>query len=842
MIRYKLKINGMHCTSCEKLVKITVKEMGGELHSIDASTGEGIADFPEEVEVKEIKKKIKEAGYEVASLEKNPAGCPVIPEPEREETGNKDPKKKVKRSNSVSATLAVTGMTCASCVAVVEKSLGKKDGVLEARVNLANERATVEYNPDIVTTDELVKAVENAGYGAKPVTESKSYQETFNQQEELKKQEEKRELYRFMLAIGFTVPIVLISMVEPVGSLLGRTQRLTVLFLLTTVVQFVPGWEFIKGAYSALLKRYGNMDVLVAMGTLAAYFMSVFNSITGSGDVFYETSALLITFILLGRILESRAKRRTGSAIQKLIGLSPKKARIIRDGVEKEINVEEIVPGDIALIKPGEKIPADGTVVEGNSFVDESMLTGEPVPVEKEEGSKVIGGTVNTNGSISVKVEKTGKDTVLANIIKLVEEAQSTKPAVQRLADLIASYFVPVVVVIAIITFTVWYFVIGINITAAILIGVSVLVIACPCALGLATPTAIMVGTGKGAQNGVLVRSGEALEVAGKADTLIFDKTGTLTEGKPKVEKFVASNKFNGEEITEILKSALVLESRSEHPIAGAIVSYLEEERNIKINGEGSLKDFTAVPGSGVKGSIGRDEYFIGILKKEKQFNSFLKEESREIMEKVEKGKKEGKTVSLLIKNNQPAGAFFISDNLREEAARAVQKIKELDKEIYMVTGDNKATALTIASRLGLDKKNVVAEVLPEQKRDFVKKLQNEGKRTIFVGDGINDAIALTQSDVGIAVGSGTDIAIESGDIVLVKPDPLGVYVAIDLSRKTIRKVWSGLFWAFLYNTLGIPVAALGYLRPEIAGAAMALSSVSVVTNALLLNRYRPKI
>lgn len=839
MKRALLHIEGMHCPSCEKLVSMALSGKGIKVENVNANRGEAIVVFDDGFDHDKVFGVIEEAGYKLSKVE--------ILDDVKEGTNPSEPEiaieKEVafyKTKSLERMTLSVSGMTCASCVAVVEKSLKSVKGVHDATVNLATERASVEYDPDLVTSEQLVKAIENAGYSARVLKSGARMEQLIEEQEKAQKQYERRQFMLFFMALSLSIPITLLSMVPALMELLPMDTRNLVLFLMTTPVQFIAGWPFLKGAFQALKKLYGNMDVLVSMGTLAAYFLSVYNSFFSRGPVFFETASLLITFILLGKILEGRAKSRTSTAIKKLIGLAPREARILKDNKEIVVNIDDLIVGDLVVIKPGEKIPADGEVVEGYSYVDESMLTGEPIPVEKTKGSEVIGGTVNKNGSIKVRILRVGEETVLSQIVKLVEQAQVSKPAVQRIADLISAYFVPAVVIIAIVTFFVWYSGIGSTFVKALLTAVSVLVIACPCALGLATPTAVMVGTGKGAENGVLVKSGEALEKSGKTTVLIFDKTGTITEGKPVVTDYLTLEDMTESESIEILKAVYSIELLSEHPLAEAITSTIAE-RFPEVE-KVEVSDFEAVAGAGVRGNINGETYFVGVLKEgtsEAKIDKSL-ESNGLFLQVIEGKKKEGKTVSCVVVNDRLVAAIAIQDKLKEDAKETVSLLARGGIEVYLVTGDNKVTAESIGREAGIQPGRIYAEVLPQEKAEVVKRLQEEGEVVAFVGDGINDAIALAQADIGIAMGSGTDIAIESADIVLMKGSVRSVLTAVDLSQKTIRKVWTGFFWAFIYNVIGIPIAASGYLRPEFAGMAMALSSVSVVTNALLLNRYKP--
>jgi Cu+-exporting ATPase len=840
--KFLLHIEGMHCPSCEKLIKMTLEKEGILVDDISHKKHAASirADSFDKGKIGNI---LKNLGYELKNVESLPGSnalettedsgsvCPIVPEEENvsQETMSIEKPESIKR-----ITLAVGGMTCASCVAVVEKTLKNVAGVVDAKVNLATERAVVDFDPTRVLPEKLAMAVEQAGYSARVLKSGSRIESLIEEQESAQKEHERAQLRRFIIAASLSVPIVLFSMVPFFMDLLPMRAHRLLLLLLTTPVQFYSGLPFLKGALEALKRRYGNMDLLVALGTLSAYFLSLYNTITLKSHVFYETSALLITFILLGKILESRVKRRTTSAIRKLIGLAPKTATIIKSGTEMQVSLEEVMPGDIALVKPGETIPADGTVVEGYSFVDESMLTGEPIPVEKLPGAVVIGGTVNQNGMLKIRVEKVGEETVLSQIIRLVDEAQGSKPPVQRLADTISAYFVPAVVLIALATFAVWFFLMDAPLEKAVLTAASVLVIACPCALGLATPTAIMVGTGLATQRGILIKSGESLELAGKAKAVIFDKTGTLTYGKPSIKKLLLDDSLTPDEMQECIVAAYSLEKHSEHPIAKAFVKYIETSfSNITV---ASVGNFEAIPGKGIRGEVNGKTYFIGVFKEIP-----IKESKSPVLSSLLKEMEKGRTVSYISVNQRIVGGFSAADTLRETAKESVELLKSAGLEIYMITGDNRLTANAIAAEAGIPEKNVVSEVYPHEKAEKVKDIKREIGTVIFIGDGINDAVALAEADIGVAVGSGTDIAIESADIVFMKPDLKLVYTSIDLSRKTLSKIYSGLFWAFFYNTIGIPVAALGLLKPEFAGLAMALSSISVVTNALLLKRYNPQ-
>ncbi|MEM4181784.1 MAG: copper-translocating P-type ATPase [Candidatus Pacearchaeota archaeon] len=612
-----------------------------------------------------------------------------------------------------------------------------------------------------------------------------------------------------------------------------------ILLLLATPIQFIVGYRFYRGAFLALKAKTANMDTLIAIGTSAAYFYSffvvLFPNILGD-NVYFETSSIIITFIILGKWLEAVTKGKASEAIKKLMGLQPKNAIVIRDGKEVQIPINEVIVGDIIVVKPGQKIPVDGIVIDGISSVDESMITGESMPIEKKKGDTVIGATINKHGSFKFKATKVGKDTALNQIIKLVEEAQGSKAPIQRLADKVSSYFVPAVISIAILAFIFWYFILGESFVFSLSIFIAVLIIACPCALGLATPTAIMVGTGKGAENGILIKGAEALENAHKLTTIVFDKTGTLTEGKPVVTDILAVGRLDKK---EILKYAAISEKKSEHPLADSIINKAREEK-MKIP---DAKFFKAIPGHGIIAKYNKNEILFGnrnLMKKHK-----IKIETFE--EKISNLENEGKTVMILAVNRKVVGLIAVADTLKEFSKEAVQKLHKMGKEVIMITGDNKRTANAIARQLGID--YVLAEVLPEDKEKEISKLQKKGKIVAMVGDGINDAPALARADIGIAIGAGTDVALETGQIVLVKNDLRDVVTAIDLSNYTIKKIKQNLFWAFFYNSMGIPIAAgllypfTGFLlNPIIAGIAMAFSSVSVVSNSLLMKKYRKKL
>jgi len=709
----------------------------------------------------------------------------------------------------------ISGMHCANCARAIEKKVGRLGGIKKAEVNLAAETLSVEFNPKKVSSGKIIAAVESAGYRAS---------ESAEESEKTKDAEANRQKKLLLLSIALALPAFIISM-----SVMDFPYRPLVLFALATPVQFIVGYQFYKGTWNNISNRTAGMDMLIAIGTSAAYFYSVGSTFLFAGELYYETSALLITFVVLGKFLETRAKGKAGEAIKKLMGLAPKNATVIRNGKEISVPIDLVVAGDILIVRPGEKIPVDGLVLSGSSAVDESMITGESMPVEKSAGDNVIGATINGTGMLKFRATKVGKDTVLSQIVRLVQEAQGSKAPIQRFADRVSSYFVPAVVLISLATFLTWYFIIGSGFAAALMFSIAVLVIACPCALGLATPTAVMVGTGKGAEMGILIKNGGALEKAGAVNTVVFDKTGTLTEGKPKVTAIVA---FGGWKQDEVLKLAAIAEKGSEHPLAKAI---LEKAKGMKIP---HAKSFHAVPGQGVRASYESKTLLLGTRKLMQ--SSGVKITGME--NEIKKLEEQGKTVMILAVNKKISGTIAVADVLKAQAKETVERLKATGREVIMITGDNKTTAAAIAKQAGIDR--VLSEVLPEGKADEVKKLQAKGRLVAMVGDGINDAPALAQADLGIAVGSGTDIAMETGDIVLVKSDPRDVYKAMELSQKTMSKIRQNMFWALFYNSAGIPIAAgalAGFgitLRPEFAGFAMALSSVSVVSNSLFLKRY----
>jgi len=736
--------------------------------------------------------------------------------------------------------LPIEGMTCASCVTRVEKSIAKIEGVTDVAVNLATEKATFNIDKSKAGIDEIKKVVEEAGYKI-DLSSLDENDNSSNTDEE----SEKTSAYDltlkkdFLFALILTIPIFILSMnqmFEGIRALIPFTdfQLNKILLLLTTPVIFVSGKRFYKIFWNNLKHFTADMNSLVAVGTGAAFSFSVLITlfpelILKAGEiphVYFDTTVVIITLILMGKWLEVRAKTKTGSAVKKLIALKPKTALIKTTDGEKVINVTELKTGNIVIVKPGEKIPADGKIKSGYSTFDEAMLTGESFPVEKTAGGKIFGGTINKSGSFEFEVTAIGKDSVLGKIITLVEEAQGSKAPIQKLADKVAAVFVPIVIVIAVITFIVWIIVGGDEaFTKALINFVAVLIIACPCAMGLATPTALIVGIGKGAENGVLIKDGEHLELAHKISIVLFDKTGTITEGKPFVSKLIS----NGFDENELVKLAASLEKRSEHPLAEAIVNYANSKAIVLSDPE----KFESTTGFGLTGRVENKEIIIG--NKNFLFNYNLT--SNDFEENADQFASEGKTVVHVAIDGKSSGIIAIEDPIKNSSAEAIKELKSLNIKTIMITGDSKRNAEHIAKQLGID--DFEAEVLPEDKANIVAKYQKQGEIIAMVGDGINDAPALAQADVGIAVGTGTDVAIETGDIVLIKGDLMGVVKAIKLSKATLRTIKQNLFWAFIYNTVGIPLAAIGWLNPMFAALAMAFSSVSVVTNSLRLKKLK---
>jgi Cu+-exporting ATPase len=807
-----LKIQGMTCAACAKAVERAVRKLPGVVEAnVNFASEKLSVSFDEtKVTVADIQESIKKAGYE----------------------GQID---------SANKTLRIEGMTCAACAKSVEKAVKKLDGVLEVNVNFATEKLSVSYEAGKVRISDIKKAIEKAGYKA-------SEEEMTVDSDKEKKDREISALWkRFVVSLIFTVPLLLIAMGHMLGyglpeiidPMMNPVNFAFVQLAMATVVIFT-GNRFFRVGFSALARRSPNMDSLISLGTSAAYIYGIFavyqiyiGNLIYTSDLYFESAGVILTLITLGKYLEAVSKGKTSEAIKKLIGLAPKTATIIKDGTEIILPIDEVEIGDVIAVKPGEKLPVDGEVLEGLTSIDESMLTGESIPVEKTKGDAVIGASINKSGYIKYVATRVGKDTALAQIIKLVEDAQGSKAPIAKLADVISGYFVPVVMAIAVISSSAWYFS-GKPVVFALTIFISVLVIACPCALGLATPTAIMVGTGKGAENGVLIKSGTALETAHKIGTIVFDKTGTITEGKPKVTDIITKGEIEKDVLLQLAASA---EKGSEHPLGEAIVKGAEE-KGLEFK---KLEQFKAVAGFGIEVVIEGKKMLLGNKKLMHENNIDLAEAEATSDELAS----EGKTPMYIALQGELAGIIAVADTLKESSKKAVEKLHDMGIEVAMITGDNRRTADAIAKQVGIDV--VLSEVLPQDKANEVKKLQEKGKKVAMVGDGINDAPALAQADIGIAIGSGTDVAMESADIVLMKSDLMDVPTAIQLSKKTINNIKQNLFWAFAYNILGIPVA-MGVLSlfggpllsPIIAAAAMSFSSVSVLLNALRLKGFKP--
>lgn len=720
------------------------------------------------------------------------------------------------------AEFKITGMTCASCSSRIDRVVNKLDGVSQASVNLTTEKATVDFDSDKLTREEIIERIERLGFGAAVMTDDIDV--------DAEKDKETRALKRkLIISVILTTPLLITMLDHLFGiSLPSILMNPWFQFALATPVQFYVGWQFYVGAFKRLRSFSANMDTLVVLGTSAAYFFSVYEGImwqlghTQNPHLYFEASAVIITLILFGKYLEHRAKSQTSTAITKLLNMQAKEARVLREDEEVMIAVEDVEVGDLLIVKPGEKIPVDGIIVKGASAIDESMLTGESIPVEKSIDDEVVGATLNTNSTITMRTTKVGKDTALASIVKIVEDAQGVKAPIQRMADVISSYFVPIVIGIAIVTFLIWFFIVSDrNFEAALIPAIAVLIIACPCALGLATPTSIMVGTGLGAEHGILFKGGDHLEKTHSVDTIIFDKTGTITKGVPEVTDYIGDEKT-----LQLLASA---ENDSEHPLAKAIVDYAHEE-NIQLI---PTEQFEALSGLGIHAVVDGHELFVGTRKLMGEHGIDIGESDAQMAELEAMGK----TAMLVAVDGAHRGTIAVQDTVKDNAKEVIESLKSQDIEVIMLTGDNQRTAEYIAQSVGIDK--VYAEVLPSEKADKVKLEMDKGRVVAMVGDGINDAPALAVSDIGIAIGTGTEVAIEAADITILGGDLSLISRAINLSEKTIRNIKQNLFWAFLYNTLGIPIAAIGLLAPWVAGAAMAFSSVSVVTNALRLKRAK---
>ncbi|AXV41053.1 heavy metal translocating P-type ATPase [Methanobacterium sp. BAmetb5] len=795
----EIKISGMHCASCALNVEKTLQGLEGvEEAQVNFGTEKATVEYdPEKVELQKLEKSVEEAGYGVVNQQ---------------------------------VVIKVGGMTCAMCVQAIEGVLKKIDGISQVNVNLAAEKAYVTYNPQMTSVTEMKEAIENLGYEYLGV--EGELQE--DQEEKLREADLKDKRNRFIVAFAFSIPLMVLMY-----SGIMLPFNMSYFMLAVTILPFIyVSYPIFSAAYRSLQNRSLNMDVMYSMGIGVAFVSSIlgtFDIVLTPEFMFYETALMLAGFLMLGRWMEARAKGRTGTAIKKLIGLQAKTALVLReDGVETMVPVEDVMVGDTVLVKPGDKIPVDGKVISGESYVDESMITGEPIPSLKISGSSVVGGTINQNGVLNFQAEKIGRDTVLAQIIKLVESAQGSKPPVQRIADQAVTYFIPTVLTVAIVAFLVWYFLLGSTLLFGLTVLISILVVACPCALGLATPTAVTVGIGRGAELGILVKNGEALEISEKLTTFLFDKTGTLTKGKPEVTNLIGitmDDKY-------LLELAASVESNSQHPLAKAIVT---KARDNDLNLH-KAEEFNTFGGKGVSANVGRKNVLIGNRTLLNDNGIPIQDTEEEIISKLEE---EGKTAVLMAVDNLLSGILGVADTLKENTPQAISELKKMGLEVVMITGDNKRTAKAIANKIGIDQ--VMAGVLPEDKSAEVKRLQDKGEVVAFVGDGINDAPALAQADVGIAIGGGTDVAIESGEIVLIKNDLLDAVAGVQLSSKVMGRIKLNLFWAFAYNVILIPVAA-GLLypsfgitfRPEYAGLAMALSSVTVVTLSLLLKGYMP--
>jgi P-type Cu+ transporter len=803
-----LPVSGMTCTNCAQNIERTLKKIDGvsEVSVNFAAENASMAIDPKKITISDIVKKIQDIGYDVPTAK---------------------------------AEFAVTGMTCANCAMNIERTLGRKvPGIIRASVNFASERVSVEYVPSMVDIKNIFNAIEKAGFGAVE-SEEDELDET-DAEQAARKAEIRNQTIKFIVGVIFTLPLFILSM--------GRDFALTgawshapwvswLFFALATPVQFYTGFDFYVGSFKSIRNKSANMDVLVAMGSSVAYFYSVAVLLFPSAGhhVYFETSAVIITLIKLGKMLESRTKGKTGGAIRKLMGLQPKTATVISENKEKEIAIKHVQVGYQIVVRPGERIPVDGIVIDGQSTVDESMLTGEPIPVDKKTGDTVTGGTINGHSVLTFTATRIGKETVLAQIIRLVQEAQGSKAPIQALADRVAAVFVPVIIGIALVVFITWWFATEDFVQSMIRL-VAVLVIACPCALGLATPTAIMAGTGKGAEMGVLFKKSEALEMATRLDFIVLDKTGTITQGKPAVTDLLPFTPVCNDE-NDLLRISATVEKGSEHPLGKAIVNEAES-RNLRLD---KISEFRAFGGHGVEAVVDGKKVRVG---KPKWFDQ-LEPDHKETINAVEKLQSEGKTVMMVSVGDQPAGLIAVSDVLKPESEQAIKELHEQKISVIMLTGDNIQTAKAIAKQVGI--KDIFAEVRPEDKSSKIRELQGKGGIIGMVGDGINDAPALAQAHVGIAIGTGTDVAIEAADVILSSGKLTGVPNAIRLSRATMRTIKQNLFWAFFYNLLLIPVAAgilypfesfpyfLRQLHPILAAFAMAFSSVSVVTNSLRL-------
>ena len=822
MESHVLDIRGMTCAACAQRIEKAVKKLSGvQQASVNLASEKLFVEYDHSLPLSSIKEAVTKIGFHV-----------------------------VENEDSSRVTIPVAGMTCAVCAQRIEKAIGKLDGVVSISVNFAAEKATISYTPKKVKQSAIKEAITKAGYT--PLEAAKIDSVDIDRK---RKKKEIRTLYiKFIVASAFALPLLYVAMAPMIGMVISGVNLpfpsaldpmnyplvFALLQLLLTIPIVCAGYKFYTVGFKALVQRSPNMDSLIAIGTSAAVIYSVINTFQiAVGNfarvdyLYYETAGVIIALILLGKTLEAISKGRTSEAIKKLMGLAPKTAIIIDNGTEKEIPIDEVEIGDIIVVKPGAKIPVDGMVVDGHTAIDESMLTGESMPVDKKAGDAVYAASINTTGTIQFTAEKIGADTALAQIIKLVEDAQSSKAPIAAMADKVSGVFVPIVCLIAVVAGIAWFIGTG-DITFALRIFIAILVIACPCALGLATPTAIMVGTGKGAENGILIKGGEALETAHKINTIVFDKTGTITEGKPAVTDVIA---VKGGSPDDLLKFTASAEKGSEHPLGQAIVAGAQSKGFELFKAD----DFNSLTGRGIEAKINGQAILAG--------NRKLMDERKislaELETESDRLASEGKTPMYVVIDGKLSGIVAVADVVKESSCAAIERLRKMGVEVAMITGDNKKTAAAIARQVGIDK--VLAEVLPQDKSDEVKKLQAGGRKVAMVGDGINDAPALAQADIGIAIGSGTDVAMESADIVLMRSDLMDVPTAIYLSKRTIRNIKQNLFWAFGYNVCGIPIAAgLLYLfggplmNPMFAAAAMSLSSVSVLTNALRLKRFKP--
>lgn len=795
-----LQVYEMNCAACAVRIEKALAEREGIVTAnVNFALAKVVVEYmPSKIKIEDIINKIEELGYQIA----------------RE-----------------GVLLKVKGMNCASCAAKVEKHLQALPGIIEATVNMATEKVKVKYLKGQVLPSAIIKVIQDLGYLGELISgESRIDIEKKERQKEIIQQ---RNLLIFSASLAIPLSLVMFAQ-------LFKWLWVPHLFFnqyfqwgLATLIQFGAGWQFYRDSYYALKNGSANMAVLVALGTTSAYLYSVaiilWGSYIGQHHLYFETSGIIITLIIMGKFLEATAKGRTSEALKKLMNLQAKTARVLRDGKEREVLVEEVEVDDIIVVRPGEKIPVDGVIVEGYTTIDESMLTGESIPVDKKAGDMVTGATINNQGLFTLKATKVGKDTTLAQIIKIVEEAQGSKAPIQRMADIISAYFVPVVLGIAIMSFLLWFLVItpG-NFTRALLNFTAVLVIACPCALGLATPTSIMVGTGRGAEHGILFKGGEYLENTHKLDIIVLDKTGTITKGKPEVTDVIAEGDLTTE---EVIKISAIGEKGSEHPLGQAIAKRGEELFGVLEN----PSEFKALPGEGIQATVLGKQVFIGTRKLLQRNHIDISPIAQKLIELENKGR----TTMLLAVEGQLAGVIAVADTLKENARQAIRELQSMGLDVLMMTGDNERTAHAIAQEVGIT--NVLAEVLPQDKASQIEKLIHRGKKVGMVGDGINDAPALVTADVGIAIGTGTDIAMESADITLINGDLMGIAAAINLSHATMQNIKQNLFWALFFNSLGIPLAAIGFLNPIIAAIAMASSSVLVISNALRLKGWRFK-